>query len=113
MGRFSSQQIFSFEAKKCGCSLFAADQDFSCCKDESELVKVEDDHTTVSPSSATVALAAAVAVLVYPASAWTLQGAAQRLSPAGVGHAPPRAPVPLYQLFSSLRFFDDGEPSLA
>lgn len=85
----------------------------SCCQDESELVKVEADHTTVSPSTALVTASMAVALLIHPANVWLAQKQVQMLPFAGLAHAPPVPAVPRYQLFSTLLFFDDGEPRLA
>lgn len=46
MGRAKSAEIFSFEAKKCVCSLFFPEN--SCCQDEHEFFKV-DDKQVFSP----------------------------------------------------------------
>lgn len=44
MGREHHSSLFSFESKKCACSVYAATK--NCCKDETELVKIIDDQTT-------------------------------------------------------------------
>src|SRR5688572_29144609 len=43
MGREASVTFFSGESQKCGCSLFAGEND-SCCDDEHELLKIKDDQ---------------------------------------------------------------------
>jgi hypothetical protein len=43
MGRLNNTTFFSFESKKCPCALFQA-AIASCCHDESELIKLEDDQ---------------------------------------------------------------------
>ena len=41
MGRAKSAEFFSFEAKKCACSLFLP-EDNDCCQDESEILIIDD-----------------------------------------------------------------------
>jgi len=43
MGRLNNTTLFSFNSKKCPCSLFQAELS-SCCHDETEIVKIEDDQ---------------------------------------------------------------------
>jgi hypothetical protein len=49
MGRANSSELFSFEAKKCSCSLFSSEN--SCCQDIHELVVI-DDFQVVAPGLA-------------------------------------------------------------
>ncbi len=44
MGREQNTSLFSFEAKKCYC-FRSAEQTKSCCADEHELVKIENDQS--------------------------------------------------------------------
>lgn len=44
MGREASVSYFTSESRKCACSLFSAEKE-SCCEDEHEVVRIEDDHT--------------------------------------------------------------------
>jgi len=44
MGREKNSSLFSFTTKKCACALFAKEKK-SCCADEHQLVKIEDDHS--------------------------------------------------------------------
>src|SRR5688500_15784674 len=47
MGREASVTFFSAESKKCACSLFSTEKD-SCCDDEHEVLRVENDHQHVT-----------------------------------------------------------------
>lgn len=50
MGRESSFSLYSFEAKRCACSLFLSNlEKKSCCHDESGLIVLDDDQTPTSP----------------------------------------------------------------
>ena len=44
MGREKSTELFSFQAKKCPCSAFMPENS-GCCKDEHEIVSIEDSQT--------------------------------------------------------------------
>ena len=50
MGREKSTELFSFQAEKCPCSLFLAENS-DCCKDEHEVLSI-DDSQTLTPSLA-------------------------------------------------------------
>ena len=43
MGRLNNTTLFSFDSKKCPCALFQSEPS-SCCHDESEIVKIDDDQ---------------------------------------------------------------------
>jgi hypothetical protein len=53
MGRESSVQFFTAESKKCPCSVYAEERD-SCCDDEHELLKIDDDHRTIAKASLSI-----------------------------------------------------------
>lgn len=54
MGRESSSIFYTFEAKRCGCSLFLSNlEKNSCCHDESELIVIDEDQTPTSSLSLT------------------------------------------------------------
>ena len=53
MGRVNSSAFFSFESEKCVCELFASQNDKSCCDDEINLIKIEDDQSVSAPLSVT------------------------------------------------------------
>ena len=47
MGRKASVTYFTGETKKCPCSLFANEKN-SCCDDEHDLIRIEDDQQSIS-----------------------------------------------------------------
>jgi hypothetical protein len=47
MGREASVVFFSAEAKKCACSIYAGEKD-SCCDDEHELLRIENEQKVIS-----------------------------------------------------------------
>ena len=53
MGRVNSSAFFSFESKKCVCELFASRNDKSCCDDEVNLIKIDDDQSVSVPLTVT------------------------------------------------------------
>lgn len=54
MGRESSSIFYTFEAKRCGCSLFLPNSEKnSCCHDESELIVIDEDQTLTTSLSLT------------------------------------------------------------
>jgi len=44
MGREHHSSLFSFESKKCACSVYQRANVKNCCEDETELVKIENDQ---------------------------------------------------------------------
>jgi hypothetical protein len=66
MGRESSTTLYTFEAKRCGCSLFLPNSEKnSCCHDESELIVIEDDQTPTSTLSLTAPDYFTIGILTY------------------------------------------------
>jgi hypothetical protein len=66
MGRESSTTLYTFEAKRCGCSLFLPNSEKNaCCHDESELIVIEDDQTPTSTLSLTAPDYFTISVLYY------------------------------------------------
>lgn len=53
MGREASVTYFASSPQKCPCSLFAKEKD-NCCKDEHELIKLEDSQKTLPAFSLSV-----------------------------------------------------------
>ncbi len=47
MGREKSTELFSFEAKKCPCSLFLPENS-DCCSDEHEILTIDDSQNLVA-----------------------------------------------------------------
>lgn len=53
MGREASVVLFSAEAKKCACSSFADEKEDSCCDDENDVVRIENEQKSGSSFSLT------------------------------------------------------------
>jgi hypothetical protein len=105
MGRVNSQALFSFESKKCVCSLYEKDSSKSCCHDEHELIKIESDQQTTT----TLQTADITPVIV----AYALVGGGIDFS---IGSSetslidpkqPPSSGPPIYQKYCSLRLYDE------
>jgi hypothetical protein len=47
MGREASVQFFTAESRKCPCSVYAKEKS-TCCDDEHELLRIDDDQRTIS-----------------------------------------------------------------
>lgn len=103
MGREKSTELFSFEAKKCPCSLFLPENN-SCCNDKHEVLLIDDSQkiapsiTPISPDFfliGTVFNQVALQVIEQP----IIQYINPDFSP------PPKEP--LYQINCSLVFYDD------
>ncbi len=103
MGRLSSTSLFSFEGNFCGCGLVAREGKRACCHDESELVKVKDDHAATSVLVPGDSPAAPILIVLVGRVQVT---AIDRHRPAGTLMCKPPPPVPLYALFSAFRFLD-------
>lgn len=73
MGRESSSIFYTFEAKRCGCSLFLSNlEKNSCCHDESELIVIDEDQTPTSSLSLTSPDYFAIAELYSTGAEFTL-----------------------------------------
>jgi hypothetical protein len=104
MGREASVVIFSSEAKKCPCSLFAGEKD-NCCDDEHELVRIENEQKVIS------ALSVALPVWFELEKLYTAQFVAAATTSSGSAHlvSDPSPPgVPLFKIHCSFVFYDGG-----
>jgi hypothetical protein len=45
MGRLSHSSLFSFQTEKCCCSIFKKEDSKACCKDEHELIALDNDQS--------------------------------------------------------------------
>ncbi|HEY0654187.1 MAG TPA: hypothetical protein VGD65_13705 [Chryseosolibacter sp.] len=104
MGREASVQFFTAESKKCPCSLYAKDAT-SCCDDEHELIKLDDEQKVITSLSA-------------PLPVWKVERIfterlltfAARSTEFKMYEIPDKAPpkVPIWKATSSYVFYDDG-----
>lgn len=104
MGREKSTKLFTFESKKCGCALFAAEKE-GCCDDKSELIKLQTEQQVAQSFSLAIPELAIIAPLHFELI---------ELHQYEVGNfyetdfsPPPREPH--YKRFCSFRFYDDED----
>jgi hypothetical protein len=105
MGRAKSASLFSYEAKKCACSLFSKENN-SCCHDESKYFILEDDQ-----SAAILRLTLTPEFILLVAdlgnSAQTIAQTSTQYVEHIESHRPPL--IPLYKTHCAYMFYDDGE----
>jgi hypothetical protein len=104
MGRVKSSVLFSFESVKCPCYLFAKDANKrTCCNDEHEVIKIEDDHA----ASHIVALWPDYFVVGEVFSQVFSAEPRQEFLTSFDENPPPPNPIPLFTKYCSLVFYDD------
>jgi hypothetical protein len=103
MGREKSTELFSFEAKKCPCSLFIPENS-GCCNDEHEVLSI-DDSQKVTPSIAPISPDFFLIGSIFSKVDKQVieQPITQYINP---DFSPPPK-EPLYQINCSLVFYDD------
>jgi hypothetical protein len=103
MGREKSTELFSFEAKKCPCSLFLSENN-GCCKDKHEVLSIDDSQkiaTSTPPISPNFFLIGSTFAEVDKQV--IEQPITQYIKP---DFSPPPK-EPLYKINCSLVFYDD------
>ncbi len=103
MGREASVKLFSAEAEKCACSLFAGEKD-SCCDDERDLVKIENEQKSGSFLSITGPQWIKLEDL-YSERYMALDKCLPVQVPYEADVSPPK--IPLFKVHCSLVFYDD------
>ena len=102
MGREASVSWFTTEAEKCACSLYASEKE-SCCDDEHELIRIDNDQKIISGSAAPppewISLGEIYTVVNCATAITAGQTAKADDSP------PPK--VPRWKKLCSLVFYDD------
>jgi hypothetical protein len=103
MGQEKNSSLFSFTTKKCACSLFSAEVN-NCCAEDSKIVKIEDDHAGGQ------VLEVGAPILNFLSETYSFDEAIlltykYRFSITDKFDQPP-PPVPLYQSFCSLVFYE-------
>jgi hypothetical protein len=103
MGREKNSSLFSFTTEKCVCSIMAKEP-MSCCKDQHDIVQIEDDHSSSQVVSSPDPQFNLIGDLntpqedIIPSYALTSYAADENDLP------PPK--VPIYQSNCSLVFYD-------
>jgi hypothetical protein len=104
MGREASVAFFSTETKKCPCSLYATEKN-SCCDDEHELIKLDNEQKSISVFSM------AVPKWFVLEELYTAQLIAMRFSDVNYPNEEPAAEippkVPLWKSNCSLVLYDE------
>jgi hypothetical protein len=104
MGRAASVTFFSTEAKKCPCSIYATEKN-SCCDDEHELIKLDNEQKSIAVFSM------AVPKWFVLEELYTAQLVAMRFSDVSNSNEEPATEtppkVPLWKTNCSLVLYDD------
>jgi hypothetical protein len=104
MGREASVTFFSAEAKKCSCSLFAPEKN-SCCDDEHELIRLENEQKIMSNISLAVPQWIVLENLDMIQRIADVQSEALLQGDWIAEHLPPK--IPLWKTNCCLLFYDD------
>lgn len=107
MGREASVQFFTAETKKCPCSLYA-DEKNSCCDDEHELIRIDDEQKTISSLTAPLPVWKVERIFTERLLTLTIVSSADD-SIREHTKAPPK--VPIWKATSSYVFYSDGTDS--
>jgi hypothetical protein len=104
MGREASVQFFTSEAKKCPCSVYANEKS-SCCDDEHELLRIDDEQKTISNLTAPLPIWKVERIFTERLLAFTVVSSTD-----DVVDKHPKSPpkIPIWKANSSYVFYDDG-----
>jgi hypothetical protein len=101
MGREQNSSLFSFEAKKCPC-FRSMEKAKSCCEDEHEIVKIEDDQSTSQVVHSPTPTFNLIATFFFKEE--TLFPQSEQLSFADLDLTPSK--IPIYKAVCSLVFYE-------
>ncbi|MCA6366477.1 MAG: hypothetical protein IM631_22080 [Cytophagales bacterium] len=101
MGREQNSSLFSFEAKKCPC-FRSMEKAKSCCEDEHEIVKIEDDHSTSQVVHSPTPTYNLISVFFFEIE--NLFPQPELFSFAELDLVPPK--IPIYEAVCSLVFYE-------
>lgn len=104
MGREASVQFFTAEAKKCPCSLYAKEKS-SCCDDEHELLRIDDEQKTISTLSAPLPVWKVERIFTERLLAFSVLSSTVDLED-DPSKSPPK--IPIWKANSSYVFYEDG-----
>ena len=103
MGRVKSSTLFSFQSIKCPCFVASKYGKDTCCEDEHQILKIDDDHAASSVVSLVPAFFAIGNILNESTSIHINQESRTFFDES---LAPPD-PIPLFTRHCSLVFYDD------
>jgi hypothetical protein len=104
MGREASVRYFTAESKKCPCSLFAGEKN-SCCDDEHNLLRLENEQKTVVAFTLPVPQWMELQDLSLTTSHFNLQVTQPEQPERSFSLPPPK--IPLWKSQHRLVFYDD------
>jgi hypothetical protein len=103
MGREKSTELFSFQAKKCPCSLFLTENgDF--CKDEHEVLSIQDSHSFSPVFTLAIPEFSSIGEIFRKDDFFIFE---QSLTQVVVDQFSPPPKEPLYKINCSLILYDD------
>lgn len=104
MGREASVTFFSAEAKKCPCSIYAKEQT-SCCDDDHELIKLDDEQKVITSVSAPLPVWKVERIFTERLLTFDVCSYSSEYR-APSAKSPPK--VPIWKANSNFVFYDDG-----
>ena len=104
MGREASVQFFTSEAKKCPCSVYAKEKS-SCCDDEHELLRIDDDQRALSGVSTPLPVWKIERIFTERLLTFSIISSSEHQT-----EEPPKSPpkIPIWKANSSYVFYEDG-----
>jgi hypothetical protein len=104
MGREASVQFFTSETKKCPCSLYAKEKS-SCCDDEHEVIRIDDEQKTIAGISAPLPIWKIERIFTERLLTFTISSSTFDVCDESQ-KSPPK--VPIWKANSSYVFYEDG-----
>lgn len=104
MGREASVQFFTSETKKCPCSIYAKEKS-SCCDDEHELLRIDDEQKTISNLSAPLPVWKIERIFTERLLAFTIISSTPDEIEVEINPLPK---IPIWKANSSYVFYEDG-----
>jgi hypothetical protein len=109
MGRESSFSLYSFEGKRCPCSLFLSNlEKKSCCSDSTELLVLDDDQTPLYTLSLNGPDYFFISEL-YPVEVIASPELVRIVNEVAVKEPPPLLKEPLYKTLCSYTLYEEDQ----
>jgi len=105
MGRLNTSSLFTFEKKQCACAILAESSSHSCCHDEHQLVKIENDQSQVAVISVHAPDFFEIGIITNPLSISRISWEEQKSESFFSDSSPPPPQVPIFKLNCSLVFY--------
>ena len=105
MGRLNTSSLFTFEKKLCACAIAAEGSNHSCCHDEQQLVKIENDQSQVAVTSVHAPDFFEIGIVNSPLVISQVSGIEQQSEFFFTDSSPPPPSVPIFKLNCSLVFY--------